>query len=65
MCIRDRKNRAEVRGSMDFRTFLAIASKKQWSIGGLDVKTAFLYAPLDPEEDRIILVQPPSLLVKL
>eukprot|EP00975_Prorocentrum_lima_P030396 6371023-Prorocentrum_lima.AAC.1 len=44
---------------------LAIATKKQWSIGGLDVKTAFLYVPLDPEEDGVIPVQPPSLLVKL
>eukprot|EP00975_Prorocentrum_lima_P064935 12900437-Prorocentrum_lima.AAC.1 len=29
----DWKNRAEVPGSMDFITLLAIASKKQWSIG--------------------------------
>eukprot|EP00975_Prorocentrum_lima_P042902 9009170-Prorocentrum_lima.AAC.1 len=27
--------------------------------------TAFLYAPLDPVEDGVILVQPPSLLAKL
>ena len=40
------KNRAEVPGSMEFRTLLTIAAKKGWSIGGLDVKTAFLYAPL-------------------
>eukprot|EP00975_Prorocentrum_lima_P025668 5398012-Prorocentrum_lima.AAC.1 len=50
---------------MEFRTLLATASKKHWSIGGLDVKTAFLYAPLDPEEDGVVLVQPPSLLVRL
>eukprot|EP00975_Prorocentrum_lima_P020995 4420334-Prorocentrum_lima.AAC.1 len=30
----DWKNRAEVPGSMEFSTLLAIASKKQWSIGG-------------------------------
>eukprot|EP00975_Prorocentrum_lima_P044001 9227150-Prorocentrum_lima.AAC.1 len=50
---------------MEFRTLLAMATHKNWSIGGLDVKTAFLYAPLDPVEDGTILVQPPSLLVKL
>eukprot|EP00975_Prorocentrum_lima_P010990 2335470-Prorocentrum_lima.AAC.1 len=58
----DWKDRAEVPGSMEFRTLLAIASKKQWSIGGLDVKTAFLYAPLGPEEYGVILVQLPALL---
>eukprot|EP00975_Prorocentrum_lima_P039589 8317720-Prorocentrum_lima.AAC.1 len=36
----DWKNRAEVPGSMAFRTLLAISTKKQWRIGGLDVKTA-------------------------
>eukprot|EP00975_Prorocentrum_lima_P009851 2096845-Prorocentrum_lima.AAC.1 len=56
---------AEVPGSMEFRTLLAIASKRQWSIGGLDVKTALLYAPLDPDEDGTLLVQPPSLFVRL
>eukprot|EP00975_Prorocentrum_lima_P068556 12921386-Prorocentrum_lima.AAC.1 len=50
---------------MEFNTLLAIATEKQWSTGGMDVKTAYLYAPLDPVEDGIILVQPPSLLVKL
>eukprot|EP00975_Prorocentrum_lima_P010923 2321853-Prorocentrum_lima.AAC.1 len=30
-----------------------------------DRKTAFLYARLGPEEDGVILVQPPPLLVKV
>ena len=38
---------------------------KGWGIGSLDVKTAFLYAELDEEEDGIIVVQPPSILVRL
>eukprot|EP00975_Prorocentrum_lima_P033250 6978311-Prorocentrum_lima.AAC.1 len=57
--------RAEAPGSLECRALLAIATKKQWSIGGLEVKTAFLHAPLGPEEDGVILLQPPSLLVKL
>eukprot|EP00975_Prorocentrum_lima_P069423 12926321-Prorocentrum_lima.AAC.1 len=50
---------------MAFRTLLAMATKNQWSIGGLDVQTAYLYASLDEKEDGLILVQPPSILRKL
>ena len=35
------------------------------SVGSLDVKTAFLYAELNEEEDGILVVQPPSLLVRM
>ena len=38
---------------------------KEWSIGSLDVRTAFLYAELDDEEDGIFLVQPPAILVRM
>ena len=35
-----------------------------WSIGSLDVNTAFLYAALHEEEDGILSVQPPSIVGK-
>eukprot|EP00974_Lingulodinium_polyedra_P068127 6596970-Lingulodinium_polyedra.AAC.1 len=38
---------------------------EKWSLGSLDVKTAFLYAELNEEEDGIIVVQPPAVLVRL
>ena len=47
------------------RTLLAMASKSQWSLGSLDVATAFLYSEFDDAKDDIILVKPPGLLVKL
>eukprot|EP00975_Prorocentrum_lima_P049207 10297679-Prorocentrum_lima.AAC.1 len=50
---------------MEFRTPLAVATNNQWSIGGLDAKTAALYAFLDQKEHRLILVRPPSILTKL
>ena len=36
-----------------------------WGIGALDIKTAFLHASLDDEDDGIILVKPPALLAML
>ena len=61
----DLKNRAEVPGSVEFRTLLAVAAKREYSIGSLDVKNAFLHAPLDPEEDGFVIVTPPQVLVRL
>ena len=46
---------------------LALASSakaKGWRIGALDIKTAFLHAELCDEEDGIILVVPPVVLVR-
>ena len=62
---KDVGNRAEVPSTFEMRTLLALGVDKGWSIGSLDVKTAFLYAELDEEEDGIIVVQPPSILVRL
>ena len=42
-----------------------MGADKGWSVGSLDVKTAFLYAELNEEEDGILVVQPPSLLVRM
>ena len=47
------------------RTMLALGEIQKWSVGALDVKTAFLYAELVDEEDGVYLVMPPPLLVKL
>ena len=44
---------------------LALASDQNWSVGTLDVKTAFLYAELNDEKDGVIIVQPPAILVRL
>ena len=57
-------NRSEVPATFELRTLLAMASKRGWSIGSLDVVTAFLYSEFDDSEDDIILVKPPAILVK-
>ena len=59
------KNRAEVPNTFEMRTLLALGAERGWSVGSLDVKTAFLYAELIEEEDGIVAVQPPALLVRL
>ena len=51
-------NRAEVPSTFEMRTMLALASDKGWSVCSLDVKTAFLYAELNDEEDGINIVDP-------
>ena len=61
----DLQNRAEVPSTYGVRTLLAIGAEKGWSSGSLDVKTAFLYAELNVEEDGIMVVPPPSILVRM
>ena len=62
---KDLENRSEVPSTFEMRTMLALASSNNWSVGTLDVKTAFLYAELDDEEDGMIFVQPPAILVRI
>ena len=78
---KDLENRAEVPTTFELRTLLALGSlgeqvsawghgspecrKQPWSLGALDVNTAFLYAELIEEEDGIVVVQPPAILVRL
>ena len=62
---KDLRNRAEVPNTFEMRTLLALGAERSWSIGSLDVKTAFLYADLIEEEDGIVVVQPPALLARL
>ena len=52
------------------RAALAISSKYSWNMGCLDVKTAFLNADLGEgarpsEEEKMVLMQPPKILVRL
>ena len=44
---------------------LAISQSKQFEIGCLDIKTAFLHAPVDDKEDGIYLVKPPAILTQI
>ena len=62
---KDPKNRAEVPGASEMRTLLALGATKGWSVGSLDVKTAFLHAPMDDDLDGIVLVRPPAILKRL
>ena len=49
-----------------FRAQLRMAALNKWSAAGLDVKTAFLRAPLGPvlQERHLIAVKPPAILVR-
>ena len=62
---KDPKNRAEVPGGSEMRTVIALGATNGWSVGSLDVKTAFLHAPMNDEEDGIVLVHPPAILTRL
>ena len=44
---------------------MALGEVQNWSVGALNVKTAFLHAELNDEEDDIYLVMPPPQLIKL
>ena len=46
------------------RAAVRLAAYKQWDVGSVDVKTAFLNAPLDSLGGSIILVRPPSVFVE-
>eukprot|EP00975_Prorocentrum_lima_P023770 5002814-Prorocentrum_lima.AAC.1 len=50
---------------LHYKTTGSARAGATWSLGSLDVKTAFLYAELNEEEDGIIVVQPPAVLVRL
>ena len=43
---------------------MALAGLKGWSIGALDIKTAFLHAELCDEEDGVYIVTPPAIAVR-
>ena len=58
---KDLQNRAEVPNTFEMRTLVPLGDEKGWSVGSLDVKTAFLYAELNEEEYGIVVVQPPSM----
>ena len=58
------ENRAEVPSTFEMKTLLAMAEKENWVVGALDIKTAFLHAELDDEEDGIYCVHPPKLLTR-
>ena len=58
------ENRAEVPATFEMKTLLTLAEKENWVVGALDIKTAFLHADLDDEEDGIYCVHPPKLLVR-
>ena len=54
------------------RSALSIASRHRWQAASLDVKTAFLNAdfnegakPKDHEEERLVMMQPPRIMVKM
>ena len=60
----DLKNRAEVPGGTEMRSLLALAAREGYSVGSLDVKNAFLHAPLNPEEEGCLWVRPPHVLLR-
>merc|ERR1712026_570679 len=59
------KNRAEVPSTFEMRTIVALGQRRAWGVGSLDVSTAFLYAELVEEEDGVIVVYPPPILIRL
>ena len=58
------ENRAEVPSTFEMKTLLTLAERENWVVGALDIKTAFLHAELNDEEDGIYCVHPPRLLVR-
>ena len=56
----------EVPCSFELKTMLVLGTGRGWSVGSLfDIHTAFLYAELCEEEDGIIVVTPPTVLVRM
>ena len=60
----DAQNRAEVPATYEMKTMLTLAELKNWEIGALDIKTAFLYAELNDKDDGVYVVNPPQVLVR-
>ena len=61
---RDQENRAEVPDVFELRLLMALTARKRWSLGSLDVITAFVYSILSDIDDGIYLIEPPAYLVK-
>jgi hypothetical protein len=57
---KDIANRAEVPATFEMRILLALSQLHGYDIGGLDIKTAFLHAPLDDDVDGVYLGEAPS-----
>ena len=51
--------------SISLRTMLMLASQSSWSVGSIDVKSAFLQAPKRSRAFRTTLVRPPKLVTQL
>ena len=61
----DIRNRSEVPATFELRTMLAMSQEEAWSLGALDVTTAFVHAELVDTEDGIYLIAPPQILITL
>ena len=42
------------------RCLMRCAAEKSWSIGTVDIKTAFLLAPRPDEQERLLVARPPT-----
>ena len=62
---KDIEHRAEVPDTLEMRIMLTPGTEKGWSIGSLDVKSAFLPADLNEGDDGPIVVQPPTILLRM
>ena len=51
--------------AVSLRTLLAVGSQRQWSLGSLDVKSAFLKAPRRSASSQCTLIKPPQMVVSL
>ena len=60
----DDENRAEVPSTCEMKTLLTLGQEKDWKVGALDVKAAFLHAELDDKADGIYAMKPPAVLVR-
>ena len=46
------------------RCLMRCAAQKSWSIGTVDIKTAFLLAPRPDEQERLLVARPPKVLIE-
>ena len=60
----DVQNRAEVPATYEMKSLLTMAESQDWKVGALDIKTAFVHAELDDEEDGVYAVLPPAVAVR-